>query len=312
MRQSFVSLMYHNLCRSPGSTDGDAALSPSITSYFVSEQDFTVHLDILAEQTEVISPQDVLRFFSERSETSKVSGSLREPSRSTSSQSSAPTGLRQAAEPQASPAPPPKPRVHLTFDDGWRECVDRGAPLLAARGFQASLFVTTDLIGRDRFVTAADLRSVSGREFNIGSHCRTHCFLNELSDQQIYDELTASRFALEDLLGTPVEMLSIPNGAVDARVRRVAAEVGYRCLFDSTPRVNTLRSGPWHIGRIAIRAATTPQELATYAAGRFARERCRQQLLSLPKRLLGPGNYRAVRRRLLGEQPHQHEMSELN
>lgn len=277
MSDSFVSLMYHNLLPGNGAGSDLAALSPSITGYFVGEAAFAEHLRVLAGQADVMSHADVRAFYA-----------------------------GGASTPQAGHG-----RVHLTFDDGWKQCVELGGPLLEARGWQATLFVTTGLIGRPHFVSEADLRSVSARSFHVGSHARTHCFLNELPEEAIREELRSSKSRLEDILGTAVDSVSIPNGAVDRRVRQIAAEVGYRLLFTSEARGNSVRHGPRAIGRIAIRRTTSAADVAAFAQGRFGPERWRQQLLSLPKRMLGPRPYRALRRRLLGETRQQSEMHDL-
>ncbi len=274
MSGSFVSLMYHNVVSAQDAGDY-AALSPSIRNYFVSASDFASHLQRLSESARVLTCAELHRFYA----TGDLDGSTKS--------------------------------VHLTFDDGWKDCVDLGGPLLAERGWQATLFVTTGLIDRPYFVTENDLRRIDERTFHIGSHAHTHCFLNELPDDQIRSELQTSKAQLEDIIGRSVDAVSIPNGAVDERVRRIAVEAGYRLIFTSSTHANTRRRGPLHVGRVAIRQTTTAADVAAFAQGRFRRERCRQQLLALPKRLLGPSGYRALRRTYLGERSNDHEMSDL-
>ena len=277
MPPTFVSLMYHNVVPPAGGPASDAALSPSITRYFVKAATFSEHLQLLAQRAHVMNAHDVQQFY---------------------------FGA-------ASPAASSKPRVHLTFDDGWRDCIEVGGPLLESHGFQATLFVTADYIGKPRFVSREELQAASGTTFHIGSHARTHCFLNELPDDQIRYELQSSKETLEEIVSADVDAISIPNGAVDARVRRIAADVGYRCVFVSATHMNTRRRGALDVGRVAIRNQTTAAEVLGFAEGRFLRERCRQQLLSLPKHVLGPGRYRSLRRRLLGEKHAQCDMHEL-
>lgn len=277
MSDSFICLMYHNLLPCGGAGRDADALSPSITSYFVDERAFVAQLQMLAESVDVMSHDDVARFYEGQ------------PAETTSS----------------------RPRVHLTFDDGWKGCVELGAPLLESRGWQATLFVTTELIGRPQFVSESDLRAVAGKAFHIGSHARTHCFLNELADPAIQEELKSSKQRLEDILGRPVDSVSIPNGAVDDRVRDIAAQLGYRLVFTSSAHANSRATCPLNVGRIAVRSSTTSAQVAAFARGQFGRERLRQGVLSLPKRVLGPKNYRTLRRTLLGEGRRQSEMHDL-
>jgi peptidoglycan/xylan/chitin deacetylase (PgdA/CDA1 family) len=280
MSESFVGLMYHNVV-----ADGDAAtragtatLSPSITGYFVDRERFARQLDTLQGVADVLSVSDVREFYARRSEGQAVK---------------------------------PRPRVQITFDDGWRGSVDVAGPLLAERGLQSLLFPTTGLIGRPHFLPAAELARLPRETFHVGSHTVTHPFLNELDDASITDELQRSKSALEDIMGYEVDSLSVPNGAVDRRVIRIAVACGYRFVYVSSVHRNSLRRGPLTIGRIAVRANTTAKTIERYARGDVYRERARAAVLSLPKRVLGSASYRKVRRMLLGETPGAQEMCDL-
>jgi peptidoglycan/xylan/chitin deacetylase (PgdA/CDA1 family) len=279
MSDSFASLMYHNVV-----TDDDGAaarevtcgLSPSITRYFVGAQRFASHLETAQRVADVMTYGDLQAFYASKS-----------------------------------PSPAPGPRVLLTFDDGWRGSVDVAGPLLAERGLQALLFITTGLLGRPHFLTASELARLPRETFQIGSHTVTHPFLNELDDNAIAEELRCSKSTLEDITGVEVDALSIPNGAADKRVIRIAAETGYRFVCVSSVHNNTRRRGPLAIGRAAIRANTSLAAVARYATGDLGREQLRAALLSLPRRILGATRYRRLRGALLGERPDSQEMCEL-
>lgn len=279
MADAFVSLMYHNVVRddAAGARAATAGLSPSITGYFIGEQQFADQLDAIRRVADVLTYADVQRFF-------------------------APGG-------QSTPAP--RPRVQLTCDDGWSGSVDLAGPLLAQRGMQMLLFVTTGLIGAPRFVTATQLAGLPRDTFHVGSHTVTHPFLNELADADIADELTRSKKTLEDLVGYAVDAVSIPNGAADARVVRIAHDCGYRFVYLSAVHRNTRRRGPLAIGRVAIRTGTSAHTVARYASGDLRREQGRAAALALPKRLLGPARYRRIRERLIGQRAVEQEMSDL-
>jgi hypothetical protein len=129
--------------------------------------------------------------------------------------------------------------------------------------------------------------------------------LSLLSDADIRAELSDSKRILEDAAGYEVDCLSIPSGAVDERVRRIASECGYRLVFDSEPRVNRSDDSPLAIGRVPLMATTPLSAFRRYVSQRFARERLRRALLGVPKRLLGLRRYEMLRRQLLGEKRQQ-------
>jgi peptidoglycan/xylan/chitin deacetylase (PgdA/CDA1 family) len=272
----FVSLMYHSVIPSGAQYP---ELSPSVTAYFVDQATFTAQVAALCRLGRCIDLAAVRAFYH--------------------------------AEPGACHPPHRQPFVHLTFDDGWRGAVDVAGPVLAGHSCTATLFVVTDLVDCPHFVSRSALRSLPAETFQVGSHAKTHRFLHRLSADAIRDELQSSKAFLEDIVGYEVDALSLPGGAVDERVRQIAAEVGYRLLFTSAIYANTRSRGPMHIGRIAIKSTTAMPAFRRYIHHRVGWEQGRQRLLSIPKRMLGIRRYERLRRRLLGEAPDQYDMVDL-
>lgn len=271
----FVSLMYHNVVPAAELSGPDgpfAHLSPSITSYFVTSDQFRSHLAEVPRHRWI-----------------------------------------DPAELRADPLwnnPSDPPQILLTFDDGWAGSIDEAAPVLRDHGARALLFVTTGLIGRPLFASAAQLQAV-GDAFEIGSHTVTHPFLNELDESSIRKELAESRFRLEDLLGREVDTISIPNGALDDRVRRIAADVGYRFLFTSEIHANSAATGRRNIGRVAVRHDTSRETIRRWSSGELGAAGQRRAALAWPKRLLGPARYRRLRAWALGERTSHNDMQAL-
>lgn len=270
---AFVALMYHNV-----GPDGEAYadLSPSATSYFVSRTAFDQQLATIAEQGGgFMTWEDVRRFYASPA----------------SSQNCRHAG---GAMP-----------TFLTFDDGWLDAADVGGPVLERRGAQAMVFVTADFIGKPRFLSRQQLARLPAGVFRVGSHARTHRMLSLLSDDEIRGELVDSRKFLEDAMGYEVDVLSVPSGAVDGRVRRIAKESGYRFVFDSEVHVNRRGDSPFSIGRVAIMRDTPLAAIGRYVRGQLGRERARRAVLQFPKRVLGLKRYERLRRRLLREKQAQ-------
>jgi peptidoglycan/xylan/chitin deacetylase (PgdA/CDA1 family) len=64
----------------------------------------------------------------------------------------------------------------------------------------------------DLMLTTAQLRALREAGMGIGAHTVTHPILKTLSRQQARAEISASREALEGLLGEPVRLFAYPNG----------------------------------------------------------------------------------------------------
>jgi len=129
--------------------------------------------------------------------------------------------------------------VILTFDDGYRDCLEYAAPILKARGFTATFFVLGLLAGKTSQWLLAErgielplldwhaVRQLRAAGNECGSHGMSHPRLTQISPAACREELLTSRRVLEDQLGEEVRHLAYPFGVYDEKVRTIAAESGY-------------------------------------------------------------------------------------
>ncbi|HEX2073571.1 MAG TPA: polysaccharide deacetylase family protein [Geodermatophilus sp.] len=193
----------------------------------------------------------------------------------------------------------PERPVVLTFDDGYADFHREALPLLAARGWPATVFVTTgwladaeDRAGHplDEMLTWGQVAEVASAGIEIGAHSHSHPQLDQLPAAALAAELRDSRAYLEDRLGRRVSTLAYPFGYSSPRVRRDVAAAGY----DFAAAVRNTRVRPSStdlraVPRLTVRRATTLEV--------FARILMRDDTTSvfLPDRTLTAG-YAAVRR----------------
>lgn len=132
----------------------------------------------------------------------------------------------------------------LTFDDGYESLATHAYPVLADLGFTATTFLITDYVGqrntwdvrytwkRLRHLSWTQIEHWQARGFEFGSHGATHKRLTWLDDEGVAAELLVSRELLMARLGPHAgKAIAYPFGAVDARVTRHAAQVGYEVGF---------------------------------------------------------------------------------
>lgn len=129
-----------------------------------------------------------------------------------------------------------KPR--FSFDDGYEDTFSTAYPILADAHETASLFVTTDCLGKlnrwdanffgaFRHITLPQVRALSQAGWTIGSHGKTHRALTLLSARDLQHELEFSKKFLEDACGKAVDRISFPFGAFDGRVLEACRAAGY-------------------------------------------------------------------------------------
>lgn len=134
--------------------------------------------------------------------------------------------------------PLPKRSVILTFDDGYADFPTYALPLLRRYGFQASMFVVTDLVGGtnvwDHVAGEAldlmdwpTLLGLQGHGIELGSHTSSHRPLISLSPADVAHDLCRSRACLHERTGVPVRSVCYPYGLNDVAVRALAAACGF-------------------------------------------------------------------------------------
>lgn len=145
--------------------------------------------------------------------------------------------------------------VILTFDDGFRTVWSEALPIMAEHGFHATVFPITSGIGKRtdwrtargalpsmELMREPDLRELVRAGWEIGSHGVRHVFLPALDRAALDTEASASREALEDIVGEPVSTFAYPYGAFSAEAVRAVREAGYRTAWTTRPgRLDTTR-----------------------------------------------------------------------
>jgi peptidoglycan/xylan/chitin deacetylase (PgdA/CDA1 family) len=122
---------------------------------------------------------------------------------------------------------PAKPIV-ITFDDGYEDFYTAAIPVLRRHDFTAVAYVVSGFIGRPGYLSAAEILAAQGAGFEIGSHTVNHVDLTKQSAEALRYQLTASKEALEKLLGRPVTSFCYPYGRVGPREAAAVADAGYQ------------------------------------------------------------------------------------
>ncbi len=200
----------------------------------------------------------------------------------------------------------PRRSVLITFDDGHVSNYTAALPALRAHGFRALFFVTTDWVGTPGMLTWAQVAEMAELGMEIGSHTATHPIPTLLRREELADELSRSRSALEARLGRSIVSVSSPTGFHDRRMRRLAAEAGYRALYvgATTPFGRAPESqDPYWVNRIDVKAGIALDAFRRLLDDRGSvalRLRSKEYVLGLAKTLMGARFYNGVRREILG------------
>lgn len=146
-----------------------------------------------------------------------------------------------------------RPAVLITFDDGWADNYLVARPIMRARGFTATVFVTSGRIGRPGYLSRRQIRDLAADGWRIGAHTVTHRHLPSLPPAEARLEMKRSSAVLSRLIGRPVHELAYPYGDSDSSLERLARAEGFTAGFGT-------RLGFPHPGQnpLAIRRLTIP------------------------------------------------------
>lgn len=167
----------------------------------------------------------------------------------------------------------PERPVVMTFDDGFADFYTGAWPLLKKHDFVATLFLTTDYIGKtSRWLVAEgegdrpmlsweQVRELDGNGVECGAHTRTHPQLDTLCTARARGEIVGSKRALEHNLGKPVVSFAYPHGYHSAATKKLVKQAGFSTACAVKHAMSHQNDDPFALARIIIEADT---DLATF------------------------------------------------
>jgi len=148
----------------------------------------------------------------------------------------------------------------LTFDDGGESFYTRVADRLEALGWRGYCFVSTNYIDRAAFLSRSQIRELHERGHIIGSHSASHpAQMHKCAPTTIVNEWRTSVATLEDVIGSRIDVASVPGGCYSTTVAEAAATAGVTTLFTSEPICATAVVYGCRVeGRFTIRQHSAP------------------------------------------------------
>ena len=143
--------------------------------------------------------------------------------------------------------------VVITFDDGLIGNYEFAFPVLRKCDFTATIFIIVNRVSSEGYMNWEQLSELSKNGISIQSHTMTHQPLEQLTDEEVYYELSESKRIIEEKLGTSVNYLGLPHGSMNNNIVPIAKEIGYLGICSSTIKFADSINHSFVIGRIPIK-----------------------------------------------------------
>ena len=196
----------------------------------------------------------------------------------------------------------PRRTVVLTFDDGYKNHLDRVAPLLIRYRFGGTFFVTVDLVGKPGYLNWEELRRMVFLGMEIGSHGMTHTPLTKLSRREAEAEVAESKRILEEKLGVPVTSIAAPGGFWNQTVSEAVRKAGYEAAWVSEIGTNGPETNSLGLRRVVVRRPFSLDAVISMVEGwtpAFWWAVGQQRGIWLLKKLLGVYWYEQLKKRIV-------------
>lgn len=146
---------------------------------------------------------------------------------------------------------PEKPIV-LTFDDGYKDNYYNMLPILEEFAMKATVYIVTNDIGKEKYLSYNELKDMQSRGVEFGSHTANHLPLTALSREKQIEEIKLSKLILEWNGLNTIYTFSYPNGAYDENLPQILKENEYLTAVTGEAGVNTFNTNPYLLHRTHI------------------------------------------------------------
>lgn len=175
-----------------------------------------------------------------------------------------------------------KPKVVITFDDGYLDNLTHALPILEELNLPATIFITTEFSDQtlthprykgDRKQQHLNWQQLEELNKNplitLGSHTKTHPFLSEIDDKLSEQEILESKTIIEEKLGTAIDYFCYPSGNYSQRELDTLIRSRYRAAVTVKPGSNSIETPSLELRRTEVTSKDTPYELKKKLAGAY-------------------------------------------
>ncbi|HEX7483645.1 MAG TPA: polysaccharide deacetylase family protein [Candidatus Saccharimonadales bacterium] len=155
-----------------------------------------------------------------------------------------------------------RPRLSMTFDDGWLSAFNNGASLLNRYGYEGTFYLNPSVIDTANFMTSAQVQALVDDGHEVASHGYKHLNFTTLDRSEIDHQLGYAAQYFSQVHGQSSTNFAAPFGGVDAQLAFYAHRY-YTSLRGTDAGVNTKQNFDlYNIRVLYMGHSVTPARLA--------------------------------------------------
>lgn len=135
--------------------------------------------------------------------------------------------------------PLPEKAVMLTFDDTNLNQYTEGLPILEKYGFKGVFFMMTVSIGKERYMSKAQIKSLSDKGHDVQLHTWDHQNVKKLEGKDWETQITKPAKTLEEITGKPVIHFAYPFGLWKPEVLPILKELGMKSAYQLADKMDS-------------------------------------------------------------------------
>ncbi len=127
----------------------------------------------------------------------------------------------------------PARTVAITFDGVDKSIYDTAFPILRDKGFAFTVFLPVDRIteNKPQYLTWNDTKDLKEGGGTFGIHPSSYAGMIDMGEEEMRRQINNSKVKLREKLGVEATILAYPFGEYNAKVKKIAKDMGFKAAF---------------------------------------------------------------------------------
>jgi len=143
-------------------------------------------------------------------------------------------------------------KILITIDDAFTSFYEVAWPYLKREKIPFILFVSTEVIGQNGYMTWTQIKEVEQEPFTyIGNHSHSHNYLVDLNDKDFVNDINTSSAFFNKQLGYNPIFFSYPFGEYSSKIKKYISK-NFKYAFGQHSGVIDINKDPFELPRFPI------------------------------------------------------------